>query len=80
MHHSQSVLLFYHILGDYYSLCTVSFVMFITRAQHAGGLCVCFCLCAYMCVVKKTRLLCILLLENQHQNTITCFFTEFIAL
>ena len=51
MHHSQSVLLFYHILGDYYSLCTVSFVMFITRAQHAGGLCVCFCMCADRCKI-----------------------------
>ena len=60
-------------------------MVIITRGQYAPGLCVrvrllCVCVWIYVCVSSKNRPVCVLQLENLHENTLCSFFTEFIVL
>ena len=52
--------------------------LLFTLAQYAPGLCVCVRLC--VCVSSKNTPVCVLQLENLHENTLCSFFTEFIVL
>ena len=64
----------------------------ITRAQYAPGLCVCVRLCMYVYIYiyiyiyyiyyvsSKNTPVCVLPLEDLHENSLYSFFTEFIVL